>query len=93
MSSAETDVGMGISKQGDAMARHYLYQAANVLLTTVKKRFALRNSGLSWSRRSVRSAPEWRSRVAQLVADFAAASDDLSGAGVCPTAIRAAGAL
>ena len=22
---AETDVGMGISKQGDAMARHYLY--------------------------------------------------------------------
>ena len=23
--SAETDVGMGISKQGDAMARHYLY--------------------------------------------------------------------
>jgi transposase len=38
--SAETDVGMGISKQGDAMARHYLYEAANVLLTTVKKRFA-----------------------------------------------------
>jgi transposase len=35
--SAETDVGMGISKQGDAMARHYLYEAANVLLTTVKK--------------------------------------------------------
>ena len=36
--SAETDVGMGISKQGDAMARHYLYEAANVLLTTVRKR-------------------------------------------------------
>ncbi len=32
--SADTDVGMGISKQGDAMARHYLYEAANVLLTT-----------------------------------------------------------
>jgi hypothetical protein len=27
------------------MARHYLYEAANVLLTTVKKRFALRNWG------------------------------------------------
>ena len=44
--SAETDVGMGISKQGDAMARHYLYEAANVLLTTVKKRFALRELGV-----------------------------------------------
>ncbi len=41
--SANTDVGMGISKQGDAMARHDLYEAANVLLTTVKRRFALRN--------------------------------------------------
>lgn len=28
------------------MARHYLYEAANVLLTTVKKRFALRSWGL-----------------------------------------------
>jgi transposase len=44
--SADTDVKMGISKQGDAMARHYLYEAANVLLTTVKKRFALRGWGL-----------------------------------------------
>jgi transposase len=44
--SAETNIGMGISKQGDAMARHYLYEAANVLLTTVKKRFALRSWGL-----------------------------------------------
>ncbi len=44
--SAETDIRMGISKQGDAMARHYLYEAANVLLTTVKKRFALRSWGL-----------------------------------------------
>jgi len=35
--SADTDVGLGISKQGDAMARHYLYEAANVLLTSVKK--------------------------------------------------------
>jgi hypothetical protein len=44
------------------MARHYLYEAANVLLTTVKKRFTLRNSGLRLIRRSVQSAPEWRSR-------------------------------
>lgn len=49
--SAETDVGMGISKQGDAMARHYLYEAANVLLTTVKKRFALRDWGLKLMRK------------------------------------------
>jgi transposase len=49
--SAETDVGMGISKQGDAMARHYLYEAANVLLTTVKKRFALRSWGLKLLKR------------------------------------------
>ena len=33
--SGETDVVLGISRQGDAMARHYLYEAANVLLTTV----------------------------------------------------------
>jgi len=44
--SADTDIGMGISKQGDAMARHYLYEAANVLLTSVKKRSALRSWGL-----------------------------------------------
>jgi transposase len=33
--SAGTDVGMGISKQGDAMARHYLCEAANAPLTAV----------------------------------------------------------
>jgi len=44
--SADTDVGLGISKQGDAMARHYLYEAANVLLTSVRKPSALRNWGL-----------------------------------------------
>jgi len=32
----ETDIALGISKQGDGMARHYLYEAANVLLTGVK---------------------------------------------------------
>jgi hypothetical protein len=47
---------MGISKQGDAMARHYLYEAAiawrsrrgaaYVLLTSVRKPSALRNWGL-----------------------------------------------
>jgi transposase len=28
--SGETDVVLGISRQGDAMARHHLYEAANV---------------------------------------------------------------
>jgi transposase len=58
--SAETDIGMGISKQGDAMARHYLYEAANVLLTTVKKRFALRN----WGLKLIKTIGPKRARVA-----------------------------
>jgi transposase len=58
--SADTDVKMGISKQGDAMARHYLYEAANVLLTTVKKRFALR----SWGLKLLRKLGPKRARVA-----------------------------
>ena len=58
--SADTDVGMGISKQGDAMARHYLYEAANVLLTTVKKRFALR----SWGLKLIKTVGPKRARVA-----------------------------
>jgi len=58
--SAETDVGMGISKQGDAMARHYLYEAANVLLTTVKRRFALRN----WGLKLIKTIGPKRARVA-----------------------------
>jgi transposase len=33
-------LGLTISKQGDAMARHNLFEAARVLLATVKKRFA-----------------------------------------------------
>lgn len=44
--SGETDVRLGISKQGDDMARHYLYEAANSMLSTVKKRFGLRSWGL-----------------------------------------------
>jgi len=58
--SADTDVGMGISKQGDAMARHYLYEAANVLLTTVKRRFALRN----WGLKLIKTIGPKRARVA-----------------------------
>ena len=58
--SGETDVGLGISKQGDAMARHYLYEAANVLLTTVRKHFALRN----WGLRLVKTIGPKRARVA-----------------------------
>jgi transposase len=49
--SGETDVGLGISHQGDAMARHYLYEAANVLLTTVKKPSALKSWGLKLLKR------------------------------------------
>lgn len=49
--SGETDVGLGISHQGDAMARHYLYEAANVLLTTVRKPSALKSWGLKLLKR------------------------------------------
>jgi transposase len=58
--AAIQNVEMGISKQGDAMARHYLYEAANVLLTTVKKRFALRG----WGLRLMRKLGPNRARVA-----------------------------
>lgn len=44
--SGETDVRLGISKQGDDMARHCLYEAANSILVTVKKRSELRSWGL-----------------------------------------------
>ena len=49
--SGETDVALGISHQGDAMARHYLYEAANVLLTTVRQPSALKNWGLKLLKR------------------------------------------
>lgn len=49
--SGETDIGLGISHQGDAMARHYLYEAANVLLTTVRKPSALKSWGLKLLKR------------------------------------------
>lgn len=58
--SAGMDMRMGITKQGDAMARPYVYEAANVLLTTVKKRFALRG----WGRRLMRQPGPQRARAA-----------------------------
>ncbi len=51
---------MGVSKPGDAMARPYLYEAANGLLTTVKKRFAVR----SWGLRLVKTIGPKRARAA-----------------------------
>jgi transposase len=58
--SSETDVVLGISRQGDAMARHYLYEAANVLLTTVKRPSALK----SWSLKLMKRRGPKRARVA-----------------------------
>ena len=42
------------------MARHCLYEAANVLLTTVRKRFALRD----WGLRLAKTIGPKRARVA-----------------------------
>jgi transposase len=58
--SGETDVGLGISHQGDAMARHYLYEAANVLLTTVRSPSAIK----SWGLKLVKRRGPKRARVA-----------------------------
>ncbi len=44
--SGATDVRLGITRQGDTMARHYLYEAANVLLSTVRRRSVLKSWGL-----------------------------------------------
>ena len=49
--SGERDIGGGISRQGDAMTRHYLYEAANCLLTTVGSRSSLRSWGLKLMKR------------------------------------------
>lgn len=49
--SGERDVSGGISRQGDAMARHYLYEAANCLLTTWGGRSALKSWGLGLAKR------------------------------------------
>jgi transposase len=61
--SGETDVVLGISRQGDAMARHYLYEAANVLLTTVRRASPLKSWGLKLLKRRGRSGRGWRSRA------------------------------
>lgn len=49
--SGERDIAGAISKQGDAMARHYLYEAANCLLTTWGGRSALKSWGLKLVKR------------------------------------------
>ncbi len=64
--SGETDVVLGISRQGDAMARHYLYEAANVLLTTVRRPCALKSWGLKLMKR--RGAKRARVAVARRLA-------------------------
>lgn len=64
--SGETDVVLGISRQGDAMARHYLYEAANVLLTTVRSASPLKSWGLKLAKR--RGAKRARVAVARKLA-------------------------
>jgi transposase len=49
--SGERDVTGAICRQGDAMARHYLYEAANCLLTTWSGRSALKSWGLKLVKR------------------------------------------
>jgi transposase len=49
--SGEINVVLGISRQGDTMARHYLYEAANVLLTTVRRGSPLKSWGLKLLKR------------------------------------------
>jgi transposase len=49
--SGERDVSGGISRQGDAMTRHYLYEAANCLLTTVRASSPLKSWGLRLMKR------------------------------------------
>lgn len=49
--SGDRDVTGSISRQGDAMLRHYLYEAAGCLLTTVTAPSALRSWGLKLAQR------------------------------------------
>jgi len=49
--SGDRDVTGAISKQGDGMLRHYLYEAAGCLLTTVTAPSALRSWGLRLAKR------------------------------------------
>jgi transposase len=58
--SGERDVSGGISRQGDAMTRHYLYEAANCLLTTVRAASPLK----SWVLRLMKRAGAKKARAA-----------------------------
>ncbi len=58
--SGDRDVSGGISKQGDAMARHRLYEAANCILTTWGGRSALK----SWGIKLVKRVGAKKARVA-----------------------------
>jgi transposase len=58
--SGDRDVSGGISKQGDAMARHCLYEAANCILTTWSGRSALK----SWGSKLVKRVGAKKARVA-----------------------------
>ena len=49
--SDEKSVSGSISKQSDGMARHYLYEAANCLLTTWTGQSALKSWGLALQKR------------------------------------------
>jgi transposase len=49
--SGDRDVSGGISRLGDAMTRHYLYEAANCLLTTVRASSPLKSWGLQLMKR------------------------------------------
>jgi len=53
-------VSLSISRQGDEMVRHYLYEAANCLLTTVTGASALK----SWGLKLVKRCGAKRARVA-----------------------------
>lgn len=64
--SGERDVSGGITRQGDAMTRHYLYEAANCLLTTVKAASPLKDWGRALARRV--GAKKARAAVARKMA-------------------------
>lgn len=49
--SGDRDITGGISRQGDHMTRHYLYEAANCLMTTVRGRSSLKSWGLKLMKR------------------------------------------
>jgi transposase len=51
--SGERDVSLSISRQGDEMVRHYLYEAANCLLTTVTGASMVKRCGAKRARTAV----------------------------------------